>query len=82
MKDFKGHIITTHHRVVYSQKSFLEKYQVIIDEDILKTIVSNQGYVDTEDIENALNSNLPDKVMEKLDFIYTKSQQNEYFEIF
>ena len=82
MKDFKGHIITTHHRVLYSQKSFLEKYQVIIDEDILKTIVLNQGYVDTEDIENALNSNLPDKVMEKLDFIYTKSQQNEYFEYF
>ena len=41
VKQFKGHIITTHHKVLYASYEWLKNYNIIIDEDILKTIIKN-----------------------------------------
>lgn len=58
IKDFDGHIITTHDRfLLQTQNSkLLENREVIIDEDIMRTMLSTNS-VDNKDILWAIRSN-------------------------
>lgn len=58
VKDFKGHIITTHDRLLFQAQNskLLEHREVIIDEDIMRTILSTHS-VDNKDILWAIKSN-------------------------
>lgn len=58
VKDFKGHIITTHDRLLLQKKNsnLLEDREVIIDEDIMRTMLSTHS-VDNMDILWAIRSN-------------------------
>lgn len=57
--DFNGHIITTHDRLLLQGKKskLLENREVIIDEDIMRTMLSTHS-VDNKDILWAINSSL------------------------
>lgn len=57
--DFNGHIITTHDRLLLQGKNskLLENREVIIDEDIMRTMLSTHS-VDNGDILWAINSSL------------------------
>ena len=79
LKNFKGHIITTHHRVLYAQKEWLKKYQIIIDEDILKTIICNNETILISDIEGLLEKGLPENIRSKMINIISKSETEKYF---
>lgn len=82
LKDFTGHIITTHHRLLYSSREWLCKYQIIIDEDILKTMVGNQGTVLISDIEELLEQKgIPKAVKKKLQKIILRSEEKKYFKV-
>lgn len=81
LQSFKGNIITTHHKILLSDKNWLKQYQVIIDEDILKTIISNQETILLSDIEDLLKNPLPKKVYSKLTSILYKSEDKEYFKV-
>lgn len=58
IKDFKGHIITTHDRLLLQKKNsnLLDGRDVIIDEDIMRTMLSTHS-VDNKDILWAIKSN-------------------------
>lgn len=58
IKNFKGHIITTHDRLLLQNKnsSLLDGREVIIDEDIMRTMLSTHS-VDNTDILWAIKSN-------------------------
>lgn len=58
VKDFKGHIITTHDRLLLQKKNsnLLDGREVIIDEDIMRTMLSTHS-VDNMDILWAIKSN-------------------------
>ncbi len=79
LKDFSGHVITTHNRVLYADKTWLSRYQIIFDEDILKTIINNQEIVSISDIEELFEKNLPKEVKDKLNDIIEKSENNKFF---
>ena len=79
LKDFNWHIITTHHRVLYADKAWLNRYQIIFDEDILKTIINNQETVLISDIEELFEKNLPKEVKHKFVDIIEKSENNKFF---
>lgn len=81
LNDYTGNIITTHHRILLSDKNWLKQYQVIIDEDILKTIISNQETIPLSDIEDLLENPLPKKVHSKLTSILYKSEDKEFFKV-
>ena len=57
-KDFNGHIITTHDRLLLQKKNsnLLDGREVIIDEDIMRTMLSTHS-VDNKDILWAIRSN-------------------------
>ncbi|UNC92730.1 hypothetical protein [Candidatus Contubernalis alkaliaceticus] len=42
LKEFKGHIITTHDRLLYFQEDQFSNHNIIIDEDIIKTLFKIQ----------------------------------------
>lgn len=58
VKDFKGHIITTHDRLLLQKKNsnLLDGRDVIIDEDIMRTMLSTHS-IDNKDILWAIRSN-------------------------
>lgn len=58
IKDFDGHIITTHDRLLLQTQNskLLENREVIIDEDIMRTMLSTNS-VDNKDILWAIRSN-------------------------
>lgn len=58
VKDFKGHIITTHDRLLLQARNskLLENREVIIDEDIMRTMLSTNS-VENKDILWAIKSN-------------------------
>lgn len=58
VKDFNGHIITTHDRLLLQKKNsnLLDGREVIVDEDIMRTMLSTHS-VDNKDILWAIKSN-------------------------
>ena len=79
VKDFEGHIITTHNYLLYMKKSKLKKYNIIIDEDIIKTMIKNQVTVRISEVKEILNKNIPNEVYEKIMSIIEKAESTEYF---
>lgn len=80
IKDFDRHIITTHDRLLLQNKNskLLENREVIIDEDIMRTMISTQS-VDNKDILWALNSgSFSCKVVKKLKNILTVNGYQKY----
>lgn len=80
IKDFDGHIITTHDRLLLQNKNskLLENREVIIDEDIMRTMISTQS-VDNKDILWALNSgSFSCKVVKKLKNILAVNGYQKY----
>ena len=59
IKDFKGHIITTHERLMLMKEDseILSEKEVIIDEDIMRTMLSTHS-VSNDDILHAIESGL------------------------
>lgn len=59
IKDFKGHIITTHDRLLLQKKNsnLLDGREVIIDEDIMRTMLSTHS-IENKDILWAIKSGL------------------------
>lgn len=67
-KDFDGHVITTHDRFILMRKNnpLLQGRTVIVDEDIMRTMLSVQS-VSTDDILNAIKGGIfKDEVEKKL----------------
>jgi hypothetical protein len=54
LRDFKGHIITTQGRFLKMKKIELQKYEIILDEDILKTIFNDKGTINTYELAGLL----------------------------
>ena len=64
---FEGHIITTHHNLLYSSERCLDRYDNIIDEDILHTILCNHTSVRIADLEKLLEQDgLPKLLISKI----------------
>lgn len=81
LKNFKGHIITTHSYLLYMKKSQLKKYEVIIDEDILKTMIKSQVTVSVDKIKDALKLSFPEEVKNKLTELAENAEYNDYFKL-
>lgn len=80
IKNFDGHIITTHDRLLLqTQKSkLLENREVIIDEDIMRTMISTNS-VDNRGILWAINSNyFSYQVVKKLKHILATEGYQRY----
>ena len=56
IKNFKGHIITTHARFLTFSEQFLSNYNIIIDEDIMKSLLPIKT-VNLQRIKKLINSN-------------------------
>lgn len=81
IKDFKGHIITTHHKILYAPTEWLKNYNIIVDEDILKTITKNQISVEISDIEKLLEKKISDKVRKHLVNLIELADEKTLFSI-
>lgn len=80
VKDFKGHIITTHDRLLLQKKNsnLLDGREVIIDEDIMRTMLSTHS-VDNMDILWAIKSNcFSYQVVKKLENILAADGYRRY----
>lgn len=80
VKSFDGHIITTHDRLLLQNKNskLLENREVIIDEDIMRTMISTQN-VDNKDILWAVNSDcFSCQVVKKLKNILSVNGYQKY----
>ena len=81
--NYPGHIITTHQKLRHSSVEFLEKYEIIVDEDILKSTLTNATEIDISDLVETLEEigskkgfeELADKINMVIDIIAEK----EYF---
>lgn len=80
LKKFKGHIITTHSYMLYMKKSKLKEYNIIVDEDILKTIIKNQVTISIDKLKEALETNFPSEAGNKLMTVIEKAESTDYFE--
>lgn len=59
---FGGHIITTHAKLLRMPESVLESHEVIIDEDILRTVLHTES-VEIQKIKNIISSGIfPDAI--------------------
>ncbi len=79
-KNFEGHVITTHDRFILMRKNnpFLQGRTVIVDEDIMRTILSVQS-VSTDDILNAIKGGIfKDEVEKKLKTIIKSEGYQSY----
>lgn len=80
IKDFKGHIITTHERLMLMKEDseMLSERDVIIDEDIMRTMLSTHS-VSNDDILHAIESGLfPKKTEERLRTILASKEYQRY----
>lgn len=80
VKDFKGHIITTHDRLLLQKKNsnLLDGREVIIDEDIMRTMLSTHS-VDNKDILWSIKSNcFSYQVVKKLKSILATNGYQRY----
>ena len=50
------HVVVTHAQLLNIPEKILEKYEIIIDEDILRTSLRSIGTIDTSDIQQLLNT--------------------------
>ena len=50
------HVVVTHAQLLNISEKILEKYEIIIDEDILRTSLRSIGTIDTSDIQQLLNT--------------------------
>ena len=76
LSGFEGHIITTHGMLLHMSKQKLQKYKIIVDEDILNTVFKNKGKIDVYSLINKLKScNLDSPAVDKLiqAYEYTKN---------
>lgn len=64
-----------------SKKKWLSKYNIIVDEDVLKTMICNQGTIMLSDIEEIISENLPRKVYNKLLNLTEISKNKKYFSV-
>jgi hypothetical protein len=65
--EFEGHIICTHHSLLYSSEEKLSRYLNIIDEDILSTILCNHTAISLADLKTVLEiEDLPKKLKNKI----------------
>lgn len=82
VKRFNGHIITTHQKVLYAPHSWLSNFSVIIDEDILKTMIKNQISIEISDLEKLLfDYSIPNTVRKHLIKIIELSDKNTLFSV-
>ena len=81
VKNFDGHLITTHHRVLFSRKKHLKKYNLIIDEDILKTMIKNQHTMSIDDIEDIMYNDIPSDVRNHLRNIVEQAEEKGLFSV-
>lgn len=59
---FGGHIITTHAKLLHIPQSVLESHEIIIDEDILRTVLRTES-VDISKVKNIISSGIfPDTI--------------------
>lgn len=59
---FGGHIITTHAKLLHIPQSVLESHEIIIDEDILRTVLHTES-VEIQKIKNIISSGIfPDAI--------------------
>ena len=59
---FRGHIVTTHAKLLHMSRDVLESHEVIIDEDILRNVLRTET-VDIEAVKKIRNSGiLPEKI--------------------
>lgn len=80
IKDFDGHIITTHDRLLLQTQNskLLENREVIIDEDIMRTMLSTNS-INNKDILWAIKSNyFSYQVVKKLKNILTTEGYQRY----
>jgi len=64
---FDGHLITTHANLLRQPKETLDKYDVIIDEDIIASILQGQVVIRIHDLKKALRSKaLGESIKEKI----------------
>lgn len=66
---FNGHIITTHARLLTFRKEMLSKFDIIIDEDILRTLIKIEK-VKVKDLIRAMDiTGIPDRTKDEISHI-------------
>lgn len=66
---FDGHIITTHSRLIHMKQEILDSHEVIIDEDILRTVI-NTDSVSMEDLKFVGNKGVfDDAVQSRINYL-------------
>lgn len=69
---FKGHIITTHAKLIHMSKEILDSHVVIVDEDILRTLLKTD-VISMEELKKIRNSNIfPDWVISRISGVCMK----------
>ena len=80
IKDFEGHMITTHDRLLLQTKNskLLDGREVIIDEDIMRTMIATNS-IDNADISYMIESDvLSNQVVKKLESIIANVGYQRY----
>ena len=79
-REFKGHMVTTHKRLLNLQRKTLENYEIIVDEDILTTMVKNQNEISLEDLKECYETmELGSEYRNKIEEVLHKAQNEEFF---
>ncbi len=79
-KDYDGNIVTSHSRFLYMNLEKYSGYQVIIDEDIMRTLLDIESVSINGLMQVKRNLNLPAPVISKIDAIcnYKTSGEKKY----
>ncbi len=68
-RNYDGNIVTSHSRFLYMKLEKYEDYQIIIDEDIMRTLLDIESVSINKLTQFRENLNLPDSVVSKIDFL-------------
>lgn len=69
---YQGHIITTHAKLLHLPQTVLDSHDVIIDEDILRTVLRTES-IEIREVKNVINSdNIPYHIKTRLNGICMK----------
>ena len=81
LKNHDGHVITTHQNLLKQDVESLRKYDIIIDEDILKTIAKNSVCISISDLRDVLedNDSMAFSLKKKLEQTVSYSGTKAYF---
>ena len=83
VRNFDGHIITTHSRFLHKPEHELKRYEIIIDEDVVKTVISDKVSIKTYNLAKKLRANkLNNPVVDKIIEAYEYSKQAVTKDIF